>query len=190
MKEQYDKHTRDAVPYEDGQLVWLDGRNLTTARPMSKLEHRRFGPFKILKKIGASAYKLQLPAPWKAKRVHDVFNESLLRPYVAPHYPSQVVPPPPPPEIIDDEEHYEVERILEAEEAKIGRNKFIRFHVKWKGYPDSDNSWSWLEDVVESIDLVREYYAKNPKAPGHDTWEATYQHLLKVDRGRSTRKRG
>jgi hypothetical protein len=60
MKDQYDKHIRDHEPYKKGQLVWLDGRNLTTKQPSEKLEDLRFGPFKIVKCIGARAYKIEI----------------------------------------------------------------------------------------------------------------------------------
>ena len=38
MKEQYDKHIKDTIPYKKGQLVWLEGKNITTERPSNKLE--------------------------------------------------------------------------------------------------------------------------------------------------------
>jgi hypothetical protein len=75
MKEQYNKHVRNHKLYEKGQLVWLDGRNLTTERPSEKLEDLRFGPFKIVKRIGAGAYKIEIPKTWKQKKVHDTFNK-------------------------------------------------------------------------------------------------------------------
>ena len=140
MKRFYDKHKGPAINYEPGNLVWLDGRNLKTERPMKKLEDRRFGPFKVIRRVGASAFQLELPATWKAKRIKDVFNESLLKPYIAPSFPSQIVPPPPPPELIDEEEHYEVEQILKSEYKKVGRKNFLRFLVKWKGYSNEHNS--------------------------------------------------
>lgn len=114
MKNQYDKHTVDAIPYEKDQLVWLDKRNIATTQPSNKLTHRRYGPFKIIKKIGASSYKLAIPIPWKQKRIHDTFHESLLKPYIAPYFPSQVVKEPDPPTIIEGEEHYDIEEVLRS----------------------------------------------------------------------------
>jgi hypothetical protein len=60
MKEQYNKHVRDHKLYEKGQLVWLDGWNLTTKQLSEKLKDLRFGPFKIVKRIGAGAYKIEI----------------------------------------------------------------------------------------------------------------------------------
>ena len=34
-------------PYQVGDKVWLEGRNLTTTHPTAKLAPRRYGPFPI-----------------------------------------------------------------------------------------------------------------------------------------------
>lgn len=47
-------------------------------RPFHKLSKRYFGPFKIIRLIGAVAYELDLPSD---SRVHPVFHVSLLRRY-------------------------------------------------------------------------------------------------------------
>lgn len=109
MKATYDLHRQDAREYEEGDLVWLEGTNLKSRRPSQALNERRYGPFKVLAKIGASAYKLEIPETWK---VHDVFNESLLTPYRAPAFRNQEPPGPPPMELIDDEAEYVVDYII------------------------------------------------------------------------------
>ena len=79
-------------------LVWLEGTNIVTHHPSKKLEAKCYGPFCILKHIGSSAYKLDLPSSWSC--LHPVFNEALLTLYKAPHFSSQEKPLPPPPEVI------------------------------------------------------------------------------------------
>ena len=76
---------------------------------MSKMEDKWFGPFKILEKVGVSAYHLKIPCTWK--HVHPIFNVILLKPAVPPAFPSQAHRPPPAPIIVDDEEEYELEEI-------------------------------------------------------------------------------
>ncbi len=41
---------------------------------MKKLNDKHFGPFKVIKKVGASFYKLQIPCTWKS--IHPVFNKA------------------------------------------------------------------------------------------------------------------
>ncbi|SJL17381.1 uncharacterized protein ARMOST_20931 [Armillaria ostoyae] len=101
MKAQYDKHKRPAKEYQPGDLVWLDTANLHLPHPKKKLDDKRVGPFKILEKTGASAYKLKLPPHWK---IHPHFNEKLLTPYMPPTFPNQEQPPPLPPDLIDGKE--------------------------------------------------------------------------------------
>ncbi|SJL08498.1 uncharacterized protein ARMOST_11862 [Armillaria ostoyae] len=101
MKSQYDKHKRPAREYHVGDKVWLDATNLHLPRPKKKLDNKRVGPFLVLEKTGASAYKLKLPPHWK---IHPHFNEKLLSPFEPPSFPNQEQPPPPPPDLIDGEE--------------------------------------------------------------------------------------
>ncbi len=70
--------------YKEGNKVWLEGTNISTDRPMKKLNDNRFGPFKVIKKVGTSSYKLQIPYTWKS--IHPVFNEALLTPYHEPQF--------------------------------------------------------------------------------------------------------
>ena len=47
--------------FAEGQLVWLNSKNIKTARPSEKLDHRRLGPFRILEKVSSHAFRLKLP---------------------------------------------------------------------------------------------------------------------------------
>ena len=60
-----------------------------------------------MEKVGASAYKLNLPnMMWP---IHPVFNEVLLKLAKESMFELQKTPPPPPPVIVDDQEEYEVD---------------------------------------------------------------------------------
>ena len=52
--------------------------NVKTTRPSKKLDYKKMGPFKIIKKVGTSSYKLDLPA---SMAIHNTFHISLLEPY-------------------------------------------------------------------------------------------------------------
>ena len=112
MKKFYNRKKGDSREYSIGDKVWLEGTNITTTRPSKKLGDKQYGPFVIEKKEGRSAYRLTLPPTWK--KIHPVFNESLLTPYRNPEYPSQQQPDKPPPVIVNDVAEFEVEEILDS----------------------------------------------------------------------------
>ncbi len=111
MKAQYDKGKRTARNHQIGDRVWLDATNLSLPRPKKKLDDKCIGPFEIIEKAGASAYKLKLPLHWK---IHPRFNEKLLTPYVLLAFPNQELLPPPLPDLINDEEEFEIEEVLDS----------------------------------------------------------------------------
>jgi hypothetical protein len=63
------------IEFQPGDLVWLNATNITTTRPSKKLDWKRLGPFKIVKRIGLQAYELNLPITMR--RIHNVFHVSL-----------------------------------------------------------------------------------------------------------------
>jgi len=93
--------------YSIGDQVWLEGKHLRFPHQKTKLNPKRYGPFKIIKAISSVAYQLQLPPSWK---IHPVFHASLLSPYseTPSHGPNFSQPPP---DLIDGEAEYEVELI-------------------------------------------------------------------------------
>ena len=81
MKEQYDCSKKDAPEFKVRDLVLLNMKNLHATWQMKKLENLHGSPFKMLKKIGASAYTLNIPDAWKRVSIHPIFNVKLLIPY-------------------------------------------------------------------------------------------------------------
>jgi|SRR6266702_4680360 len=66
------------MPYTQGTMVWLEGVNLRTLYPTSKLAPKRYGPFPIKWVLSEVTYELELPPQWK---IHPVFHANLLTPY-------------------------------------------------------------------------------------------------------------
>src|SRR5882724_7409128 len=52
----------------------------------------------------------------------------------------------------EDDEQFEVERIVDKREKK-GK---IEYQIKWKGYPDEDNSWE-KADELDCQEKMKEY---------------------------------
>ncbi|KAM1791868.1 hypothetical protein TB2_035161 [Malus domestica] len=75
-----DKHRRSSE-FQEGDLVWV---NLSKERfprgKFGKLQDRAYGPCRILKRLGANAYQIELPADME---VSTTFNEADLQPYYA-----------------------------------------------------------------------------------------------------------
>ena len=78
MKKYADKICTDSYEFNNSNLVMLNGKNLKTRRPKKKLDHKFWGPFKIIRNIKGTAFQLDLPDDWN---IHDVFHVSLLEPY-------------------------------------------------------------------------------------------------------------
>ena len=143
------RSTRGFTPFNLGDKVWLEGRNLKTGLPYQKFAPKRFGPFKITEVLGPVSYQLQLPGTW---RIHPVFHAILLSPYLetAVHGLNYMRPPP---DLIEGEEQYKVEVI--QGHKRWGRG--YRYLVKWTNYPISDNTWQSAEDLKDAPEILSEY---------------------------------
>src|SRR5258707_321242 len=135
--------------------VWLDAKNLRLPYQTTKLAPKRHGPFRITKEVSPVAYQLSLPASWA---IHDVFHASLLSPYQenAVHSPNFSKPPP---DLVQGAEEYEVEHLVNH--RRHGRSRTLQYFVKWKGYPESDNTWEPVQNI-HAPDLVLKYHRRYP----------------------------
>ena len=66
------------MKYSVGYKVLLSTRNLRLKLP-GKLQDRYVAPFEVLKRVGSTIYKLDLPQSSALKMIHPVFHVSLLR---------------------------------------------------------------------------------------------------------------
>jgi hypothetical protein len=150
----------DTPKYKEGDLVWLEGKNLRISQPTAKLAPRRHRPFKVIQVMSAVNYRLELPMQWS---IHPVFHTDLLTPYkeTIMHGPNFTRPAP---GLIDGEEEYSIEKILDS--RRFGRRRRLQYLVKWEGYPDLDNMWV-DKDNVSADDKVREFKVTNPDTETH-----------------------
>ena len=112
-------------------MVYLLIKNITIKRLAKKFNVKLFSLFPIKKKISKNNYELELPAKIK---FHPVFHISLLKltaDTIKVHTAADD-------NEVNGEEKYELEKILET---KKGKNGLLKYYVKWKGYPDSENTW-------------------------------------------------
>jgi hypothetical protein len=148
-KEGEDKHRVD-VQYEVGEEVMLSTMNLSMKmQGTSKLLPRFIGPFKVTKRIGTVAYRLDLPPELK---IHNVFHVSLLKQYK----PGGRKASKPLPILVDGVPEFEVETILRHRR----RGKTKQYYIKWLGYGEEYNSWEPECNVRHCPERINEYWAR------------------------------
>ena len=167
-KERWDKEARKPLEYSPGDMVYIEATHIKSTRPSRKLDDKRFGPFKILQKIGFASYKIELPPSWKGK--HPVYNEMYLTPYRSPEYPRQKKPPPPPPiELEDGEKEYEIEEILDVRRLptrKRGRPGKFKYLIHWKGWDNpEDHTWEHVDNLDNAKEMIKKYHEDHPEKP-------------------------
>ena len=103
------------------------------------------------------------PTTWQ---IHPVFHASLLSPYqeTNAHRPNYSRPPP---DLIGGEEFYEVEQIWDHQHH--GWSRALQYLIKWKGSPESDNTWE-PADLVLTPDLLKEYHKHRPLSGIKANW--------------------
>ena len=162
---------RRQVPhqFEPGDLVFLNTKNLTVARPSRKLDVRYAGPFRVTSRINSVTYKLDLPL--SLSNIDNAFHVSLLLPAATnpfPHQTTRALPV----ESVDDRTPYRIADILDSRIVKArGRPKkgkerevFVKYRVQWEGR--FDKTWEWARDVItEAYDLVAAFHQRYPAKP-------------------------
>ena len=139
--------SKQAPQLKKGDKVYLLTKNLRTTKNSRKLDHVKVGPFLIEEQKGPVNYRLRLP---KDAKIHPVFHISLLEP-ADPETPCQ--------ETFhfekEEEDEFEVERILEQK----GQN----YLIKWKGYPDSENTWEPRTNLMNCQLLLRKFHQNSDR---------------------------
>jgi hypothetical protein len=71
----YNKSKLERPRFREGDLVYLLRRNIKTIRLSDKLNHKKFGPFKVKRNIKDISYELYLSLTIK---IYPIFHISLL----------------------------------------------------------------------------------------------------------------
>jgi hypothetical protein len=162
MKLYYDKHHRH-VEFSVGAQVLLSTKNINLQRAAGgdscrKLMPRYIGPFPIEKVVGKGAYKLTLPTT--LKRLHNVFNVCLLKPYRSD---GRSQPPPPVLTARDDGEMFIIDtQILAHRVVSRGKTLVRQYLIKWTGYGSEHNSWEPESELSRTVFFKNYWSSRGP----------------------------
>ncbi len=129
MMNQANKH-RKKINYEIESKMFLNRRNIVTARLFKKLNDKMLDSFQIIDFVD-SFYKLK---PSETMRIHDVFHSKLLRLVVndslsdQKNEPSKSI-------VINDEDEWKIDDILNFRRYR----RRLQYRVKWKNYDNDLN---------------------------------------------------
>lgn len=161
MKARYDARHLPLV-LKEGDQVFLklhDGYSIP-GLANRKLSQQRVGPFKIIKKVGSLAFKLDLPP---TMRIHPIISVAQLEPAASntskDPYGRKINAEPPP--VRNESDKYQVERVL-------GKRKLWNkphYLIKWANWGNEHNAWYAVDDLNDCQDLIQEYEARRAKHP-------------------------
>ena len=149
--------------FQEGDMVYLlrhdrnkKQANIKTNRPSDKLDYKKLGPYKVLKKIGPVNYEIDMPIKegQRGKTIHPRFHISLLEKALVDEETGEIIHD----EIIIEGEEldYEVEELRQIKFDEQARCP--KYLVKWKNYPEEDNSWEPIENLEGSKALVDDFH--------------------------------
>jgi hypothetical protein len=153
-------------------MVWLlrhtrgnKQANIKTNRPSDKLDFKKLGPYKILRKIGEVNYELELPERQekRGKYMHPIFHISLLEKAQVDENTGEIIQD----EIIieGEEEEYEVKGI---DAMKIGEKGERRYRVQWEKGDEEEETWEPIENLENAMALVEKLHQTLGIAPTQD----------------------
>lgn len=157
-QQHYTNLHRRHVEYKLGDKVLLSTADLRLKMKVTpKLTARHIGPFVIKRVLSPLNYELDLPP---SMSIHPVFHVSKLKAYTSSDRFNSLRPPPstrPPPETVNEQEEYEVEAIRDHRMKPWRNGMHKQYLVKWKGYPEWENTWEWWDSLQKVQAIVEDY---------------------------------
>jgi hypothetical protein len=155
MKKKADRN-RSEREFQVGEQVLLKlqpyAQYSVVNRSCHKLSYKFFGPYTVLERVGAVAYRLQLP---EEARIHPVFHVSQLKPFTPSYTPVfSELPRPPDLAALD----VSPSAILQRRLVRKGNEAAPQILVKWGNLPDDAATWE-------------DYYVLQRRFPLAPIWE-------------------
>lgn len=152
MKRYYDTKKVEGPTFKEGDMVYLSTKNITTKRPSHKLDYKYIGPYKVKRQVKKDVYDLELPPK---VRLHPIYHISLLETAAD----TIQVKNGNEPEEIEGPETYEAEAIRDMQKIN-GQTMYL---VKWKNYPENENTWEPPKHLINAQRLLKSFHQQNQK---------------------------
>ena len=151
MMNQANKH-RKKINYKIESRMFLNERNIITARFFKKLNDKMLNSFQIINLVD-SFYKLKL---LKTMHIHDVFHSELLHLVINDSLSDQknelsrLI-------VINDEDEWKIDDILNFRWYR----RRLQYQVKWKNY-DNDLNWYNADDdeFMNAQEMIDDFHIK------------------------------
>ncbi len=151
MMNQANKH-RKKINYKFESRVFLNERNIITARLFKKLNDKMLDSFQIIDLVD-SFYKLKL---LETMHIHDVFHWELLR-FVVNDFLSDQKNELSRSIVINDEDEWKIDDILNFRWYR----RWLQYRVKWKSY---DNNLNWYnaddDEFINAQEMIDDFHIK------------------------------
>ena len=146
---------------KQGDIVWLNARNLATERLSKKFSNKFKGLFRVICTIGTHTSKLEISEDWEH---HDVFENYLLHLAATDSLPDQVSLTLFSAIFTEGVKEFEVEAIINSW-MHWGHLEFL---VQWVRYDRP--TYQSFDDVKDATEALNNYFQHHSTAVRHDTW--------------------
>ncbi len=151
MMNQTNKHKKK-INYEIKSKMFLNERNIITAKSFKKLNDKMLDSFQITESVD-SFYKLKLS---ETMHIHDVFHSELFRSAVddslsdQKNESSRSI-------VMNDEDEWKIDDILNFQRYR----RWLQYQVKWKDY-DNDLNWYNADDdeFMNAQEMIDDFHIK------------------------------
>ena len=155
QKKSYADTRRRDLDFEEGDYVYLKVSPIRGTRRFQvqgKLAPRYIGPFKILKKVGAVAYRLELPE--EMSDIHNVFHVSQLKKCL--RVPEEQVST----EVMDLQPDLQYQerpiKILDVATRQTRRTAVRFCRVQWSNHTEAEATWEREDDLKKEFTYLFE----------------------------------
>jgi len=159
-------HWQHVFKYAINDMIWLDARNLMIHWLSKKLSNKFEKSFRIIKIVSSHSYQLKLLDDWFC---FDIFHTYLLHSAINDLLSEQISLASFSIVFVEEVLSWEVNEILNFRV----KNSQLEYLIKWTEI--EENSWVKFANVMNVIEVINVYYARNLDLSSKNSWIAYVQ---------------